>query len=66
MHFLFLDPEVKLNMDVAILTITCQHHQPLQLRLIKQVSVHHVQVVPAFQTMTLHAPTIMCALVSMA
>jgi hypothetical protein len=56
----------KQNMDVAILTITCQHHQPLQQRLIKQVNAHRVQVVPVFQTMTLFAPTIMCAFVQMA
>ena len=66
MHFLFLEAEAKPNMDVVILTIICQRHQPVQLRLIKQVNVHHVQVVPAFQMMTLHAHTIMCALVPMA
>ena len=58
--------KAKPNMDVVILTITCQRHQRLQLRLIKQVSVHHVQVVPVFQMMTLYAHTIMCALVLMA
>ena len=66
MRLTFLEAEAKPNMDVVILTITCQRHQRLQLRLIKQVSVHHVQVVPVFQMMTLYAHTIMCALVPMA
>jgi hypothetical protein len=55
MHLILLEP-VQQNMDVVILTITCQRHQPLQLRLIKQVNVHHVQVVPAFQMITLYVP----------
>jgi len=50
----FLGPEAKQNMDVAILTITCQRHQPLQPRLMKQVNVHHVyQVVPPLKMMKL-------------
>ena len=68
MHFIILEAlePAQQNMDVVILTHTCQHHQPLQLRLRRQVNVHHVQVVPAIQMMTLYAPTIMSALVPMA
>jgi len=64
MHLKFLEPEARPNMDVVVITNTCQPHQPRHKRLSKQLSVHLVPLVSvsSVKTMTLcarhrlHAP----------